>query len=230
MIPSFAALFVPPALADHDAVIDVQQLGELLIAEGLLTVEQAERFLGADLDDDDEWWESDGDMAAAGENPQLRNALKEQERAEQAAKQKKDDEEYTRTGKYPSPEPQDPAMTARGRYQALTEKLTKAVNSTAPHKYISKVAGPSGKPVYKYAMSTGTGENARSDNAPQGKSTGNPAGQLHKHGGSTAKHAFVQGQSYAVRFGGKKKSVRPKNDKEAKGLSRLAQAKKVTTE
>jgi len=49
--------------------LSFKELAELMIAQGLLKVEEAEEWFGADLDDDDCAYEDPGHQAAAGYNP-----------------------------------------------------------------------------------------------------------------------------------------------------------------
>lgn len=208
---------VPLSSPPVEEELDVQQLAAILLADGVLDIEEAERLFGEDLDGDLEWWASRADAAAVGIDVGLRDALKAQE----AADYKKVEEH----GNY-TPRPYE--ETARGRYEALmadaTDVLKKAVSSTVSHKYSGKHTSKSGKPVYEYGHST-TGQ--RLDNKPTAGSTGNPAGQIHKQGSSTTKSSLAVGQTYNVRFKGKSKKVSPKNEQQARGLARLLAAKKV---
>lgn len=217
---------VPPSTVDEE--LDVQQLAELLLVEGVLDAEEAERLFGVDLDGDLEWWSSRADAAAAGIAVGLRDALKAQEELENRRKEDADHKKFVETGKYPTYTPKDYAQTGQGRYEALMSDaaadLQKAVSSTVSHKYSGKHMSKSGKPVYEYGHST-TGQ--RLDNKPTAGSTGNPAGQVHKQGSSTTKSSLAVGQTYNVRFKGKSKKVSPKNEQQARGLARLLAAKKV---
>lgn len=60
---------VNPDIGSPVEELTFTELAELMIKQGLLTVEEAEEWFGADLDDDDCAYEAPGHQAAVGFNP-----------------------------------------------------------------------------------------------------------------------------------------------------------------
>lgn len=73
-INSNAADIVPNGNLIEGEALTVRELGEILVSTGELTIEEAEELLGADIDGDDEQWESDEHLMKVGVNPKERQA------------------------------------------------------------------------------------------------------------------------------------------------------------
>lgn len=233
--PSHAEDQTPAGLAPHPEPdgdetdleeIGVQELFEMLIAEGLLSVEDAEKLAGEDLDGDDEYWEvsvwrDDNSAAAAGARPDLIRAIKET-LALQDAKQAISPEGGVTS---PSLEYMD---RGRGLYHEIMSKGVAGVARGG--KYKERHMTPSGNWSYTYstgsgavapgkkgASGTGSGEGIkRIDNRQKATST---SGQRHE--GVTSSTGNDQHHNPAVKQSKKGFRVRAHNPAEAKKVGRL---------
>lgn len=190
--------------------LSFKELAELMIAQGQLTVEEAEEFFGADLDDDDCAYESPGHQAATGYNPhaiqgeqQLRYLVNERRlalieegpvvritKAYITPDKDENDEKAFSTGNADiSPEPSAPST---GGSVFPSEDITKAPEPGGAKKYISRHMTAGGNWKYNYPKTTASGEVAQ---ASTRHSTANPG---RKDTGSAVRNVSVGGKNYAV--------------------------------
>lgn len=174
---------VNPDIVVQGEELTFKELAELMIAQGQLTVEEAEEWFGADLDDDDCAYEAPGHQAAAGFNP---HALK----AEQELK-------YLASSRMLSLEDlmYDGPITAltKATIAADYEDVQKAPPppGVAPA-YKGKHMTAGGNWKYNYARTTGSGKVA--PGSPK-RSTAKPG---RKDTGTAVSNVSVGGKKYAV--------------------------------
>lgn len=162
--------------------LTVAELGELLVSTGELTVEEAEELLGADIDGDDEEWESDEHLMKVGVNPRGRQAERQLGYLAQ-----------TRMLAFlDPPEPDGPltALTKAMLSGESTEDVVKAFTKT-PH-FGKKHLTAGGNWKYDYPKTTAGGE---SGNPTSKRSTARPG---RKSTGSAVQVRTAGGKNYAV--------------------------------
>lgn len=187
-----------------------KELAELMIAQGQLTVEEAEEFFGADLDDDDCAYESPGHQAATGYNPhaikgeqQLRYLANERRlalieegpvvritKAYITPDKEENDEKAFSTGSADTmPEPPAPST---GGSPFPAEDMAKAPEPGGAKKYISRHMTAGGNWKYNYPKTTASGEVA---SPTTHHSTVRPG---RRSTGSAVQTVSVGGKNYAV--------------------------------